>query len=84
MDTDTFGFGEALAQLEIGNSVTRDGWNGRKMFLTLQVPDMHSKMKQPYIYITPVGGHEVPWVASQSDLLAKDWRIYPQEFSMPA
>ena len=43
------------------------------MYLTLQIPDEHSKMKQPYIYITPVGGQLVPWVASQADLLATDW-----------
>lgn len=44
------------------------------MWLALQVPDAHSKMKRPYIYMSPVGGELVPWVASQSDLLADDWQ----------
>jgi hypothetical protein len=39
----------------------------------MQVPDEHSKMKRPYLYMSPVDGDLVPWVASQSDLLAEDW-----------
>lgn len=34
--------------------------------------------KQPYIYIVPVGGARVPWVASQPDLLEKDWVVVPE------
>jgi hypothetical protein len=68
-------FGWALAQLRDGKRVGRAGWNGRGMYLKLQVPDEHSKMKQPYIYICPVGGELVPWVASQPDLLKHDWEI---------
>jgi len=43
--------------------------------LKLQVPDEHSKMQQPYIYMSPtsMGGGLVPWVASQPDILAEDW-----------
>jgi hypothetical protein len=55
--------------------VTREGWNGKGMWLALQVPDQHSKMQQPYIYMCPVGGKLVPWLASQSDMLAEDWQI---------
>lgn len=68
-------FGEALLHLKGNGAVAREGWNGKGMYLTLQVPDENSKMRQPYIYITPVGGELVPWVASQSDLLAEDWVI---------
>lgn len=66
-------FGWALAQLKAGKVVTRDGWNGKGQFLQLQVPDEHSKMKRPYIFISPIDGQLVPWVASQTDLLANDW-----------
>lgn len=66
-------FGWALEALQLGRKVAREGWNGKGMFLSLQVPDEHSKMKQPYIYITPVGGELVPWVASHPDLLSEDW-----------
>jgi len=68
-------FGEALRALRDGQRVTRDGWNGRRMWLALQLPDEHSKMRRPYIYMRPVDGDLVPWVASQSDLLADDWRV---------
>jgi hypothetical protein len=68
-----YGFEWALAQLRAGKKVARAGWNGKGMYLELQVPDAHSKMKQPYIFICPVGGELVPWVASQPDLLEKDW-----------
>lgn len=70
---DTFNFGEVLESLKSGKRVARKGWNGVNMFLTLQVPDENSKMRQSYIYITPVGGELVPWVASQPDLLSEDW-----------
>jgi hypothetical protein len=68
-------FGEALGALRAGQKVARDGWNGEGMCLELQVPDEHSKMRRPYIYMSPVDGQLVPWVASQTDLLADDWRM---------
>jgi hypothetical protein len=66
-------FGDAIAVLKGGGKVARRGWNGPGQWLALQVPDEHSKMKRPYIYISPVGGGLVPWLASQSDMLAEDW-----------
>lgn len=69
-------FGEALTELRDGGKVTREGWNGKGMWIHLQVPDEHSKMRRPYIYMRPVDGDLVPWVASQSDLLALDWKIF--------
>lgn len=69
----TLDFGDALSLLRSGVRVTRQGWNGRGQYIQLQTPDEHSKMRRPYIYICPVGGDFVPWVASQSDLLATDW-----------
>ena len=66
-------FGEALVLLKDGRKVARQGWNGRGMWIELQRPDEQSKMKRPYLFMSPVGGDLVPWVASQSDLLADDW-----------
>lgn len=66
-------FGDALASLKVGNRLTRHGWNGPGQFLTLQTPDENSKMTLPYIYITTVSGSRVPWLPSQTDLLAEDW-----------
>jgi hypothetical protein len=58
-----------------GSKVTRTGWNGPGQYLEMQTPDEHSKMTLPYIYITTVQGDLVPWLASQTDLLADDWAI---------
>lgn len=74
-------FGDALNLLKQGAKVARCGWNGKGLWLELQVPDAHSKMTLPYIYInypqdaqnTP--GARVPWLASQTDMLAEDWVI---------
>lgn len=75
-------FGEALRALKHGRSLARQGWNGKGMWLQLQIPDGHSKMTLPYLYLNyPVGsaaypmGARVPWLASQTDLLAEDWEV---------
>lgn len=76
-----FGFGEAIDHLKNGLKLARTGWNGAGLWLELQVPDANSKMTLPYIYInyppdakiTP--NCKVPWLASQTDMLANDWRI---------
>lgn len=69
-------FGEVLAALKQGKKAAREGWNGKGMWIHLQVPDENSKMRRPYIYMCPVDGDLVPWLASQSDLLAEDWFIF--------
>lgn len=77
-------FGWALRQLRHGGAVRRRGWNGRGICILLQVPDECSKMTQPYIYIDTTGLQtenpaapkgRVPWLASQTDMLAEDWEI---------
>lgn len=74
-NTNYIDFGEALNALREGHRVARGGWNGRGMYLGLQRPDDQSMNKQAYIYIVPVGGQRVPWVASQPDLLEVDWYV---------
>lgn len=76
----TFDFGKALDLLKAGQKVARQGWNGKGMWLNLQVPDAHSKMTHPYIYIEyPVdhvaylNGSRVPWLPSQTDMFQEDW-----------
>ena len=68
-------FGYALRALRSGARLTRRGWNGPGQFVELQVPDEHSKMSLPYIFITTVQGDRVPWLGSQTDLLAEDWEV---------
>lgn len=74
-ENQTYTFGVAIEELKKGKKVAREGWNGKGMFLELQVPDEHSKMRRPYIYMSPVDGLLVPWLASQTDMLAEDWVI---------
>lgn len=69
------GIGWAVKQMRNGSKVARLGWNGKDMYLALQVPDEHSKMSLPYVYIKTVDGKLVPWLCSQTDLLAMDWFI---------
>ena len=77
-------FGQAIEALKEGKRVARKGWNGKGIYLELQVPDAHSKMTLPYIYIVtnklesnnpdaPRG--IVPWLASQTDMLSDDWIV---------
>jgi len=59
-----------------GSKIYRTGWNGYGQWVELQTPDENSKMKRPYLYMSPVDGELVPWVASQTDLLGDDWQIW--------
>lgn len=68
-------FSYALVALKNGDRIARKGWNGKDMWLGLQVPDEHSKMTLPYIYMSTAQGDLVPWLASQTDILATDWEI---------
>ena len=56
---------------------TREGWNGKNQYIMIQNPTQGSKMTRPYIYIKTVQGDFVPWLASQTDILADDWVIVP-------
>lgn len=77
-------FGSALKELKQGSKAARRGWNGRGIFIELQRPDEFSKMTHPYIYIDTTGlqtnnphapKNMVPWLASQTDMLAEDWEV---------
>lgn len=82
-------FGNALNSLRAGNAVQREGWNGKGMFLYL-VPEnaypaqtgvakkhFGENAKVPYgayIAMKTATGNVVPWLASQTDVLAYDWQ----------
>ena len=72
-ESDAMTFGLAIEAIKKGIKVARKGWNGKDMWLELQVPDAHSKMSLPYIYIKTACDKKVPWLASQTDALAEDW-----------
>ena len=82
---DGMNFGLAIEALRKGFRVHRRGWNGKGIFIELQTPDAYSKMTSPYIYIDTTGlqtqnteapKSRVPWLASQTDMLAEDWEIF--------
>lgn len=76
-----YNFSYALEAIKQGYVAWREGWNGKGLRIQLQTPTFESKMTLPYVYLsyppdaenTP--GAKVPWLASQTDLLANDWRV---------
>lgn len=74
-------FGEVIRGLKENpkRRFTREGWNGKGQWISLQVPDSGSYMTQPYIYIHTNYGANVPWLASQTDMLAEDWMEFRNE-----
>jgi len=77
-------FGDAIEELKNGNKLARSGRNGKGIFIELQIPDEHSKMSHPYIFIDTTGlvsdndkapRSLVPWLASQTDMLSEDWEL---------
>ena len=68
-------FEEALPILRDGGHMQRVGWNGKGMFIALQTPDSYVEINTlPYLWMRTADGHRVPWLASQTDILADDWR----------
>lgn len=82
-------FGAALIALRGGHRVARSGWNGKGMFIYLVPAGNYfpttSVAKayfggqlvpyKPYIAIKTVDEDVVPWLASQTDLLAEDYFV---------
>ena len=88
MNKKKMNYSGALKELKNGNKVAREGWNGKGMFIFL-VPGSTFKVNraplntiytegtevtyQPHIDMKTVDDTIVPWLASQSDMLADDW-----------
>ncbi len=76
------GFGWSLKELHDGKQVTRPGWNGKGMFLFLISNWTYTDGKQdnypnlPFIAMKTADNKVVPWLASQTDILANDWMIF--------
>ncbi len=83
-------FGHALVALKTGHKVARAGWNGKGMFLFLVAGSTFKVNRPPLMGIYPEGTEInycphidmkaaddkiVPWLASQTDMLADDWQI---------
>ena len=72
MEPSSGDFGWAIRALKRGERVTCEGWNGPGMWLGLNRPD-DERMSLPYIFMCTANGELVPWVASQTDMLADNW-----------
>jgi len=84
-------FSTALARLKDGGRVSRRGWNGKDMFIFLVPGSRITVAEgrplvaafQPgetvdyraHIDMKTAQGDVVPWVASQTDLLAEDYYV---------
>lgn len=72
-------FGEAIEALKLGSRVSRAGWNGKEMYLTLIMPGNamhHGYDMQPCIAMKTADNKMQPgWLASQADMLGEDWGI---------
>jgi hypothetical protein len=83
-------FSHALELLKQGHRVARAGWNGKSMFIFL-VPGSNFKVNRPpllgiypegteidyhsHIDMKTADNQVVPWLASQTDMLADDWEV---------
>ena len=83
-------FSKALEALKEGKRVARTGWNGKGMFVFLVPGSVFKVNRPPLLGIYPEGteinyhahidmkttdNQIVPWLASQTDILAEDWVI---------
>ena len=75
MESSESDIGWAVMTMKEGWKVRRLGWNGKGMWIAIQNPDSDSKMKDSYVYMSPVDGKLIPWLCSQKDLLATDWEL---------
>lgn len=83
--TQGMSFGQALDALKTGHRVARAGWNGKGMWLDMQLQDGRSYPAGElgllphlaWIGMKTADNKFVPWLASQTDVLSEDWTILP-------
>lgn len=88
--TDALDFSHALCAVKDGFRVARKGWNGKGMFIFLVNGSRFVVNREPLMSIMGEGtevqyhahidmktadGQVVPWLCSQTDMLADDWQI---------
>jgi len=81
----TLTFGQAVEALKDGKKVTRAGWNGKAMYLIFVAATRYEldailgldQELRPFIGMVTADNTFVPWLASQTDILAEDWVVAP-------
>lgn len=81
----TMNFGHALELMKSGFDVARKGWNGKNMFLFIidgnywdfdvKTLLLFGALNASFIAMRTADSSIVPWLASQTDMLAEDWKI---------
>ena len=80
MSAQNMGIGNMIDKLRGGLRCQRAGWNGKGMFLFLINQWTYTDGKQdnypnmPFIAMKTADEKVVPWLASQTDILAQDWQ----------
>lgn len=82
-ETSGLTFGLAIEALKKGHRVARSGWNGKGMWLALVKKEVADKVAfefaaldaGPWIGMKTADEKFVPWLASQTDMLAEDWAV---------
>lgn len=84
------GFEDTISLIKQGYCLRRRGWNGEGMFIFLVKGSTFNVNREPLLSILGEGtevnyhahidmrtadGTIVPWLASQTDLLAYDWEV---------
>ena len=79
--TSAMSFGLAIEAMKRGHRVARKGWNGKGLFIFLVENWTYTDGKQdnlrnlPTLVMKTVDDCAVPWLASQTDMLADDWVV---------
>ncbi len=80
-------FGKAIELLKEGKKLQREGWNGKGQYIELatnisyinsnkeEINVNHESIGNKAIAFIGTSGVQLGWLASQSDMLADDWKV---------
>lgn len=70
-------FGSALEAVKKGKGMRLPSWES-DVVVRCQIPDEHSKMTAPYLYVESRFGR-VPWKETYIELFSEDWQIIEKD-----
>ena len=84
-------FGKAIELLKEGKRLQREGWNGKNQYIEIAtnisyvnankeiINVNHEAIGNKAIAFVGTSGVQLGWLASQSDMLAEDWKVVEEE-----
>lgn len=84
-------FGKAIELLKEGKRLQREGWNGKNQYIEIAtnisyvnankeiINVNHEAIGNKAIAFVGTSGVQLGWLASQSDMLANDWKVVEEE-----